>query len=376
MSNEQLLSMRLGRREFLAWTSRQGIGLSLAGVSLPTLLAACGSAAPLAQVSPSASAKGEAIVGDVLDFALSSNQWKGAFGFVTFRLHKGTFNAKDVYFIRTDASDETYARQEKLVPVPKLAGLAAAGLTGSAYLVSGGSPDQATVLSSEPGQTDYTPGWRIHRVTWKKAPRKLSSVADVQAAEKAGEVAIEQTNIVLNGPVVKWSSGQLPIDTVRTEYLGPGQLLEPPDVAAMTVNFKLHECFPGVRYIVTDVSLKPMAGGMNVVHSPRLENTSKARATGRTNVFMNGLKGSGPMGFQPSVFDSRAGSPSWSPYWDHMTYAWKDGKAPRLLTDEVAVHRARDVGDLNEFPGTPDTKGTVFTVNCPVPVVAPNTFKG
>lgn len=375
MSNEGLLWMRLGRREFLAWTSRQGIGLSLAGVSVPALLAACGSAAPATQASPNAGPKGEAIVGDVLDFALSSTQWKGAFGFVTFRLQKGTFNAKDVYFIRTDASDEAYAKQEKLVPVPKLAGLAAAGMTGSAYLVSGGLPDQATVLSSEPGQSDYTPAWRIHRVTWKKSPRKLSSVADVQAAEKAGEVAIEQTSIVLNGPVVKWSSGQLSTDTVRTEYLGPGQLLEPPDVTARTVKFKLHECFPGVRYIVTDVSLKPMAGGMNVGHSPRLENTPKANATGRTNVFMNGLKGSGPMGFQPSVFDSRAGSPTWSPYWDHMTYAWKEGKAPRLLTDEAAVHRARDAGDLNEFPGTPDTKGTVFTVNCPVPVVAPNTFK-
>jgi hypothetical protein len=40
------------------------------------------------------------------------------------------------------------------------------------------------------------------------------------------------------------------------------------------------------------------------------------------------------------------------------------------------VHAARDAGELDEFPGTPDTKGEIFTVNCPVPVLAPNTFVG
>jgi hypothetical protein len=66
----------------------------------------------------------------------------------------------------------------------------------------------------------------------------------------------------------------------------------------------------------------------------------------------------------------------WSPYWDHMTYAWKKGIEPRVLESEAAIHRARDAGDVKEFVGTPDTKGQVFTVNCPVPVIAPNTFTG
>lgn len=82
------------------------------------------------------------------------------------------------------------------------------------------------------------------------------------------------------------------------------------------------------------------------------------------------------MGFQPSVFDSTAGAAEWSPYWDHMTYAWKKGKEPRLLATEDEIHSARDDGELDEFPGTPDTGGAIFTVNCPVPVIAPNTFTG
>jgi Transposase domain (DUF772) len=47
----------------------------------------------------------------------------------------------------------------------------------------------------------------------------------------------------------------------------------------------------------TDTSRAPMARGMRIAHSPRLQAASKAGATGRTNVFGNGAKGSGPMGF-------------------------------------------------------------------------------
>jgi hypothetical protein len=80
------------------------------------------------------------------------------------------------------------------------------------------------------------------------------------------------------------------------------------------------------------------------------------------------------MGFQPSVFDFDAGDPDWSPYWDHFTYAWMEEIEPRVLTREDEIHTARDAGELDEFPGMPETKGMVFTVNCPVPVLAPSTF--
>jgi hypothetical protein len=373
---EPLLERTLDRRRFF----RLALGAGAYGVALPSLLAACGQDEP--QISAPAGGKdgaseeGRVIVGDVLDYALTSEEWAGVFGFVTFRLHRGTVDGNDVYLVRTDTSDEAFAATEKLVWAPKLAGLAAAGLTGDAFLVSGGTADQPIVLSTEPGRAGYTPAWRIHRVSWSAAPKALRSAGDVEAASKAGDVAVEETDIVLNGAVVKWSGGEMPVDVERTEYLGGGQLLDPVDTEGLTATFKLHECFPSVRYVVFDVSLQPMAEGMNVVNSPGLADSPTAGATGRTNVFMNGLDGPGPMGFQPSVFDSRAGTPEWSPYWDHMTYAWGDGVQPRVLATEGEVHAVRDSGDLEEFPGTPDTKGEIFTVNCPVPVLAPNTFEG
>ncbi|MEX0874625.1 MAG: hypothetical protein WD646_08550 [Actinomycetota bacterium] len=379
MSAEQ--SPRLARREFFAWAGKRGAVLGLAATSMPAFLAACTRASddePALATSPTPGGDEiRAIVGDVIDFELTSDEWQGAFGFVTFRLHQAVVGGKDVYYIRTDTSDQEFAGAEELVWVPKLGGLLPAEATGAWYSITGGVDGQATVLSSEPGRDDYTPAWRINRARWTGSPRELRSVEDVTAAERAGDLTVTETQIVVNAPVVQWSDGSLPVDdTERTEYLGPGQLLEAPDTDDMRVTFKLHECFPGVRYFVADVSLQPMAEGMRIGHSSKLAEATDAKATGRTNVFMNGIKGSGPMGFQPSVFDSAAGSAQWSPYWDHMTYAWKDESDARVLRTEREVHAARDDGELDEFPGTPDTNRQVFVVNCPVPVLAPNTFEG
>lgn len=217
----------------------------------------------------------------------------------------------DVYYIRTDASDAAYVHKHGLVKVPRLAGLAGSDLVGRLFVHE--DDGQLPILSTEPGHDDYTPAWQVHQLRWTGEPRELASVADVEAAEADGALEVDDTGVVVNLPVVKWSSGELPVDDERAAYLGPGQLLEPPDVEALTVTCKLHECFPASWYIVTDTDLQPMAEGMQVAHSPRLAGTSAADATGRTNVFMNGIEDPGPMGFQPSAFDSQAGDPRVEP---------------------------------------------------------------
>lgn len=373
----------LSRRAFFALAGRRGVGLGLAATSLPAILAACGNdddgAGAAAAGSPAGSpgaTQGTPIVGDVLDHALTSSDWEGAFGWVRLRLHPAVVDGEEAWYVRTDASDEAYAQREGLVFVPKIGGLASAGFAGDAFLFTNGVDGQPTVLSSEPGREDYGPAWRINEVTWQASSKLLESATDVRAAADAGDLSIATADVVANMPVVMWSGGGMPIDADLVEYLGGGQLIEAPDTAGGSALFKLHECFQGSRYIVADTSAPPMAEGMQIVGSPRLGGASDAGATGRVNVFMGGIDGSGPMGGQPSVFDSSAGDPSWSPYWDHMTYVWEEGADARVLTNESEVHEARDAGELEEFPGTPDTGGEIFTVNCPVPVVAPNTFTG
>jgi len=373
-----IATVGIDRREFL----RRTTGVVAVGTLGPTLLAACGGGDESAQTvveaaSPEdAAEQARAVVGDVVDFALASDEWEGDFGFVTMRLNAGRVSGKDVYFIRTDASDKSFADEHGLVFVPKLAALANPDLAGTVYL-DADAPDRPAIFSSEPGRDDYTPAWRVHRLRRNESPRPLVSVEDVEEAEREGAVAVENSGVVLNAEIVKWSDGELAVDRERKGYLGQGPLLEPPDTGAMRVTFKLGQCYPGSRYFVTDHSIAPAAAMTKTIFAPRLQGgPSKAGATGRTNVFMNGLAGPGPMGFQPSVFDFDAGDSEWSPYWDHFTYAWNDEDEARLLTSQGEIHAARDGGDLNEFPGMPETKGMVFTVNCPVPVLAPPTFTG
>lgn len=375
-----MTTQRLNRRAFFALAGRRGVGFGLTATSLPAILAACGGDGAGAGAAGSPAASPRATKGPdrrgVLDHALTSSDWQGAFGWVRLRLHPAVVDGEEAWYIRTDASDEAYAGREGLVFVPKIAGLAPAGSVGDAYLFTNGADGQPAVLSSEPCREDYAPAWRINEVTWEASPTLLESATDVRAAADAGDLSIATADTVANMPVVQWSGGEMPTDPDLVEYLGGGQLIEVPDTEGGSVLFKLHECFPGSRYIVCDTSAPPMAAGMQIIGSPALSAATGADATGRVNVFIGGIEGSGPMGGQPSVFDSSAGEPSWSPFWYHMTYAWKEGADARVLTNESAVHEARDAGELEEFPGTPDTGGEIFTVNCPVPVVAPNTFTG
>jgi hypothetical protein len=375
---------RIDRRAFLGLTARRGLGIGLAGASLPAILAACSSDDPTvseaaATSSPAAtpgaegaSDTGTAIVGDVLDHRLTSSDWQGEFGWVRMRLHEAVADGDEAWFIRTDASDQDYAQREGLVFVPMIAALAN-DLAADAYVFTNGADDQPVVLSSLPGRDDYTPAYRLAEVTWNGSPTTLVSARDVRDAIDTGDLTTTDP-VIVNMPVVVWPGGGMPVDGDLQDYLGAGQLIEAPDTAGGSVLFKLHECFPGSRYIVCDVSAPPMADGMHIAPSPGLAGSPGVGATGRVNVFMGGVEGPGPMGGQPSVFDSTAGDPAWSPYWDHMTYVWPEGADGRVLGTEELVHEARDTGEIEEFPGTPDTGGEIFTVNCPVPVVAPTTF--
>lgn len=378
---ERVRSRRLDRRRFLVLVAGTAGAAAVAAACgsnddpgpAPTML---GFTTPAASPSAGADAipRGTVLAGDVVDHALSSTDWPGDFGFVTFRLHTGMVDGQPVYFIRTDASDQGFADAEKLVYVPKMAtALAAPRGLSEIYLFENGAPGQGAVLSTAPHMDIYSPAFRVHRVVVQGNPQVYTSVRDIRAAESAGTLAITQTDIVVNYPVVKWPGGELPHDRTREAYLGDGQLIEPVDVAGGTVTFKLHSCYPSLRYIVTDVSFPPMAEGMKIAPAPAAGGLTEAGATANILVFGNGVEGSGPMGFQKSVTDTVVGDAAWSPYWDHYTFTWRASATPTTLKSEAEIAEREQRGDLTRFAGTPDTNGTLFMVNCPAPVIAPLT---
>jgi len=211
-------------------------------------------------------------------------------------------------------------------------------------------------------------------VTFNGTLSLLDSAEKIQEAEAAGDLTVEKSNLIVNFPLVKWPGGELSVDEAKAEYLGTGQLLEPIDTAALTVIFKLHQCFPGSRYIVTDTSAAPMAPMMSVAASPPTQALVEVKAADKIWVFGNGLEGSGVMGFQPAIFGNKATEPAWSPFWDHFTLVWKDDANIRVLHSAAVVQTALDDNEVELFNGTPDSHPNGFVVNCPVPVLAPNTF--
>ena len=324
-----------------------------------------------------AAAAAEVLVKDVVDYSLTSGEWEGAFGFVTFNLHEAFFNGDMAYHIRTDASDPDFAKEQGLLHVPLLnAIIPNEDLSAPYYVFESGVDEQRPVLSTIPAMDDFTPALRVHQVSFSGSPTLLDSVEAIEAAEQDGDISIEKLNLVVNYPLVKWPEGELTTDEARQEYLGTGQLLGTPDTDNLQVTFKLHQCYPGSRYIVTDTSAVPMAPMMSISPSPKTAGLAEARAVDKIWVFGNGIPGSGVMGFQPAIFGNQATNPAWSPFWDHFTLVWADEEAARILSSKEDVDAALSANEVSLFNGTPDSHPTGFVVNCPVPVIAPNTFTG
>jgi hypothetical protein len=356
------------------------LGLGLGGA----ILAACtpaGRGSPtltpsrsVTSPTPTSDSAATKLVADVLDFELRGPfEWNG--GSVTMRLHAAMVDGQPTYFVRTDTSDGAFAEAEGLVFVPLLS--AAANLDGGTadlYLFDEGAPDQLPVLSSVPGMDGFTPLSRVTRVRASSAT-VLDSAAAVRAAADAGDVELEATDVIVNYPLVKWPGGELSVDPELRLPLANGPLVSAPDVDAMTVTFKLHQCFPESRYIVTDTSAVPMAPMMSIVGSPGTEGLIEAGATSKITVFGNGISGPGAMGFQPAIFEAKAGEPAWSPMWDHWTAVWNDEADATLLTSQAELDAAEADGRITLHHGTPDTGGIGFVVNCPSPIVAPNDFE-
>ena len=317
----------------------------------------------------------ELLVGDVVGFQLESDLWAGDFGSVTFQMHQALYDGQPVYYIRTDASSDTFAAENKLVWVPLLnAAIVAEGATSRLYTFEVSAPNQYPVVSHIPSDEDYSPAWHVHHVTFNGTPTLLESEAAIREAEAAGDVTVEAQQLVVNFPLVKWPGGELQEDTEKTSYLGTGPLLTPVNTETMRVTFKLHQCYPGSRYIITDTSAAPMAPMMSIAPSPPTGLLVAVGATDEIWVFGNGIEGSGVMGFQPAIFDNEAGNPVWSPFWNHFTVTWADPSEATVVTSGAELRELVEAGTLELFNGTPDTHPNGFVVNCPVPIKAANNF--
>jgi hypothetical protein len=108
---------------------------------------------------------------------------------------------------------------------------------------------------------------------------------------------------------------------------------------------------PDVAILLSDMMSSP------VIHVPALAEAPES-LLGQVYVFKNGVKGMGPLGFQPDVFDNPPGTPGYSPLRRIVFATWTDESKARELKALSEVTAAETAGEI-----TLETSGVV--VNMP-----------
>jgi hypothetical protein len=122
-----------------------------------------------------------------------------------------------------------------------------------------------------------------------------------------------------------------------------------------------------VNYLLTDVSVEEEAKGLSeatgypVAFVPSLGDVPD-NSTANLYLFMNGVKGLNPFGFQANVLDSVPGDPEYSPLWRVQAVTWKDEAAARELRSEDEVLDAEKAGEVT-VEETPLVKNSPVVVS-------------
>lgn len=95
--------------------------------------------------------------------------------------------------------------------------------------------------------------------------------------------------------------------------------------------------------LLTDMMASP------VLVVPELEQIPD-EALAKVYVFTNGIKGDGPLGFQPDVFDSAPGDENYSPLRRLYLVTWKDESEAREIKTLQGIREAQESGEVKIEP--------------------------
>lgn len=297
-------------------------------------------------------------------------------------LVKGLYDGKDVFYITTEASDSTIAdalSKFTNFPVTFAPALAKAPASSQANIyafkngVKGGGVlgFQPNVVDSIPGESKYSPLWKINLVEWKdvSSATVLGSEEEIMDAFNSGKITITPTTIVVNCPIVQWGGdkeGTIPAGHMKIREAisesgsyGNAQVLNI-DTVKMQVTFVAHRGFgpdgSTIYYIATDASQKGPADALGIVLANKTQSTISTSAAADLYQFSNGIVGSGPLGFQSGIGSTKQGDQYYSPMWRIQVVTWKD---PSMATVLENVH------DITSKSSLTDTMTAGFIVNCP-----------
>jgi hypothetical protein len=301
-------------------------------------------------------------------------------------MRKGYVNGNEVFYITTDASDKKISSQItnltgfKVNFAPLLAKAADEavaqfyvfknGVKSNNTNTSGTFGFQPNVANTQPGDANYSPLWKINTVEWKSgiSPKELKSEKEIVDLKSKGELTVTQTEIYVNCPFVEWKGGSMKIREDKTitddsSYVG-GQVIKI-DTVKMIITMVAHRGYgpdgKTIYYIVADATPEMPAAMMGVTNAPLEEKIAQSPAAVDLFQFMNGINGSGPMGFQAGIGAANPDDANYSPMWKISFMRWKDSSKARILETIEDITATAQGGMLKITPAM----GGKHVVNCP-----------
>jgi len=297
-------------------------------------------------------------------------------------LVRGLYDGKDLYYITTEVSDSDMAAaiaKNTNFPVTFAPALAKAPGTAlsNIYIFKNGIQGvgqlgfQPDVFDTIPGDPAYSPLWKVDYVEWKNPTTAtiLGSDNDIADAQSKGLVTITFTSIVKNCPIVQWGgnadntipAGKMKIRDSITESgaYGSAQVLNI-DTQKMQVTFVAHRGFAPdgstIYYIATDASQKDPADMLGLIFANKTQATLPTSSSADLYQFSNGIKGTGPLGFQPGIGSAKPSDQYYSPMWRIQVVTWKDPASATVLENTY---------DITSKSDQTTTTLAGFVVNCP-----------
>lgn len=298
-------------------------------------------------------------------------------------LHAGIYDGNELYYIITDSNNEELAKsiskkQEWKVEFASMLSSSPKESLSEIYVFKNGLGGrgidgyQVEVFPDTPSQkNEYSALRSVTEVSWKtgQKPQILESVKDILQAKEDGKIQLEKTELILNTPQIKWPDGQMKISENKTitdemEY-GNSQILDI-NLDEMSVTFIAHRGWgpqgQTIYYIVTDATPSGPAEMMGVVDSPTSASLISSAAADLFQ-FKNGIKSSGPIGFQPSIASAAPGDKNYSPMWRIYTVEWVDPNEATLLQTKSDIDALESKGEVLVEIARPLNSDHI--VNCP-----------
>ncbi len=301
----------------------------------------------------------------------------------TIPMHKGLYEGGEIFYIITDSSDQQLAdliseKQSWKVELAPVLNKTSNSALGDMYMFTSGLAGNGThgyqdeVFSSTPAQTDeYSALRKVVHVEWKLGQKAetLDSVEKIKEVEEDGRIKLEETETILNMPQIKWPDGQMVIEnkTISDDMpYGEAQIIDF-NSDNMTVTFIAHRGWgpdgQTIYYIVTDATPTGPAEMMGVVDSPTSANLIASSAAADLFQFKNGIKGSGPIGFQPGIAAAAPGDETYSPMWRIFLVEWNNPNDARILETRADIDFYQSEESITVSLARPMNSDHI--VNCP-----------